>query len=1098
MNGNNSFENEQNNNDIAIIAMSGRFPGADSVEAFWNNLKSGIESVSFFNYEQLKTMGIDEHLLDNPKFVAADAVLNDIDLFDARFFNMSPREAEITDPQHRLFLESAWELMERAGYAPQKYHGRVGVYAGSALSGYMMRNLKSNTGLIEQVGTFKTMLANDKDFLSTKVSYQMGFTGPSINVNTLCSSSAVAIHLACEALLNYQCDIAMAGGVSIQVTRNESFFYQEGKIGSPDGHCRAFDERAAGTVSGSGLGLVALKRLTEAEADRDNILAIIKGTAINNDGNQKASYTAPSSDGQAEVITEALELAGVDARTVTYIEAHGTGTHLGDPIEITGLTKAFAQHTDDKQFCAVGSVKTNIGHLVTAGGVASVIKTVLALQNKQIPASLNFERPNPKIDFDNSPFFVNTELRDWQGYEDYPLRAGVSSFGIGGTNAHIILEQASDRPATPQVHSCYLIPLSAKTATALETMRENLLQHLRESSSQFSLSDVAYTLQLGRNDFEYRSVMVASDYPTLFTQLQGENFDGCYQGQQKDTERSVVFMFPGQGSQYHGMGAQLYLEEPCFREHFDHCCELIKLHSDLDIKDCIFNQDQEQGNALLKNTALTQPALFAIEYALAKLWQHFGVYPESMIGHSIGEIVAACLSGVFSLEDAVKIVVSRGAIMNQMPVGAMLSVSLGAEEVTELLNDELWLAAENSSHLCVLSGTETAICNVEAVLTSRNIKCRRIQTSHAFHSGLMDAALPKFRQTLQSITFGKVSTPFISNVTGDWITQNQACSVEYWLNHLRQPVKFASGIGTLAGDANRILLEVGPGTVLSQLVRQSKVYSLKAINCLPAANSLASEYMTLLQALAQLWLKGVSPDWQKVHDGDSPSRVVLPTYPFERKRYWIEERHSHSHDVTPDLELHSTEDLRQIDDESLVTEATIQLKIKWNSDSADAVAQKQELKDLLALQQQIDLLCRTHNEKHASQAKLSPLGVLLLGSSRQTYQVNEQFSSREHIDTPYIEAKTPLQQQLLNHWQDILGIKPIGVHDNFFALGGNSLLAASLAVKLRSELGMEIPLAELLELPTVAHLSDLIETKQWIAADGRDGESAEELEEGSL
>lgn len=1095
-------------NDIAIIGMAGRFPQAATLEQFWDNLKNGVESVQFFNHDDLKTMGIDEHLLDNPKFVAADAVLDDIDLFDARFFNIAPREAEITDPQQRMFLEACWELMESAGYAPEKYDGVVGVYAGTALSGYMMRNLKSNRGLIERVGTFKTMLANDKDFLSTKVSYKMGFTGPSVNVNTLCSSSAVAIHLAVESLLNFQTDIAIAGGVSFQITRNEAFFYQEGNIGAPDGHCRAFDERAAGTVSGSGLGVLALKRLDEAQEDGDNILAVIKGTAINNDGADKASYTAPSADGQASVITAAQEMAGVDPDTISYIEAHGTGTNLGDPIEVSGLTKSFRRQTEESQFCALGSVKTNIGHLVTAGGVASVIKTVLALQHRQIPASLNFERPNPKIDFANSPFYVNTQLSEWKSRSDAPLRAGVSSFGIGGTNAHIILEEApaaADERVEDDTCDVLFFPFSAKTDSALQTMQSNFATFL-DNNPQLSLADAAYTLQVGRNDFEFRKAFVAESREQLLAQLRNESFEGVLQAEQKDTDRPVVFMFTGQGSQYAQMAATLYDAEPVFTEAFDACADGLQAHLGQDLRDLVFTDNAE----LLQQTQFTQPALFTVEYALAQLWMHWGVTPESMIGHSIGEIVAACIAGVFSLDDALRIVAKRGQLMHTMPTGAMLSLNIAAADAQRYVNDnDLWLAASNSESLSVISGTHEAIAQLEASLIAENITCKVLRTSHAFHSGMMDGALDAFHKTLATVEFGDIEIPFVSNVTGDWATTAQVSTPEYWVSHLRNSVRFAEGLATIADDAERLLLEVGPGQSLLQLAKQHpQTHDLRMSHSLPTPKHAAADVQQITLALANLWLAGVKPDWTNYYDAQQPRRLALPTYPFERQRYWIDEVRGGEMQQAP---IEQVLDAADIHADVNFDECQINVKLSVDADQLNSDDAQRLQQNMLELRTQIKQLCNHYfsgSQVADAEISVSPVGLYSQSTSNEAgAALMQSLTDRPNITTPFVAAETDIQKELTEHWVEVLGIRSIGIHDNFFDIGGNSLIAAALVTKLRSRFNFEVPLTELLELPTIAQLCDLIETKLWLAESAEDSEEGgmslddvdtEEFEEGSL
>jgi acyl transferase domain-containing protein len=645
-----TLSNEESNNlagAIAIIGMTGRFPGAKDMEEFWENLKNGVESVRFFNREQLIAAGIDDYLLDNPKFVAADAILDDMDLFDASFFDYSAREAEIMDPQHRLFLESAWEVLESAGYNSDLYRGRVAVYAGSALSGYMIRNINTNPDLVENTGTFKIMIANSQDFLATRVSYKLNLMGPSVNVITLCSSSMVAVHLACQNLLNYNCDLAIAGGVSFQISRNEAFFYQEGGIGASDGHCRAFDAKANGTVSGSGLGIVVLKRLEEALEDGDHIYAVLRGTAVNNDGSSKNSFTAPNVDGQAECIAEALAMSEVDPETISYIETHGTGTNLGDPIEIAALTKVFRSYTQKKNFCAVGSVKTNIGHLVTAGGVASMIKTVLGMNHHLLPPSLNFEVPNPKIDFANSPFYVQTALTKWEG-NGTPLRAGVSSFGIGGTNVHAILEEAPPVPPSERSNrSRQLIIFSAKTETALSRMTDNLIEYAKKNPGA-NLADLAFTLQVGRRSFNYRRMAVCRDIPDLIAKLSALNPPEVATRAFKPKDQGIVFIFPGFEP---GPGRELYQTEAIFRQAVDECCEILKNQYRIDIKPLLF-----AAGSSITQTNSRRTARFVIEYALAKLWMDWEVEPQLLMGHEAGEYTAACLAGVFSLKDALGIV----------------------------------------------------------------------------------------------------------------------------------------------------------------------------------------------------------------------------------------------------------------------------------------------------------------------------------------------------------------------------------------------------------------------------------------------------------
>ncbi|MGI8503165.1 MAG: type I polyketide synthase, partial [Hassallia sp.] len=890
---------------IAIIGLAGRFPGAKNIREFWHNLCNGVESISQFSDEELIAAGVDPSLLNNSNYVKAGAVLEDIDLFDAGFFSFNPKEAEMTDPQHRLFLECAWEALENAGYDSQRCENRIGVYAGASLNNYLPFNL--NRDQIGSADTFQKLIGNDKDFLATRVSYKLNLTGPSITIQTACSTSLVATALACQSLLNYQCDMALAGGASIRVPQKTGYLHQEGGILSPDGHCRAFDAKAQGTIIGNGVGVVLLKRLSDAQADGDRIYAVIKGSAINNDGSGKVGYTAPSVNGQAEAIAEAIAFADVEPETISYIETHGTGTALGDPIEISALTNVFRADTEKKGFCAIASIKTNIGHLDAAAGVTGLIKTALALQHKLIPPSLNFEQPNPEIDFVNSPFYVNTKLTQWNATST-PRRAGVSSLGIGGTNCHVILEEAPLQVKTQNLKGAsalggsadlkqlafkreyLLLCLSAKTDSALETATKNLAEHLRQHPD-LNLADVAYTLQVGRRVFNYRRVVVCQSIQEAINALETIDPQQVLTHFEESIQR-ITFMFPGQGAQYVDMGRELYQTEITFREQVDRCCLLLEPHLGLDLHSVIYPQKSEKQAAVeqLKQTSLAQPALFVISYALAQLWMSWGISPQAMIGHSIGEYVAACLAGVMSLEDALALVAVRGQLMQKMPTGAMLSVSASAAEIKDLLNENLCLAANNAPSLCVVSGSYEAVDKIAEKLTAKGIEYRRLHTSHAFHSQMMEPILEPFMAELRKVQLNPPQIPFISNLTGTWITAEEAISPNYWVQHLRQTVHFSSGLSVLLQESDRILLEVGPGRTLCTLVKQHTQEAAGQI-VLPSLHhphEEKSDASLLLNILGRLWLAGVEINWSGFYTEEQRYRVPLPTYPFERQRYWIE------------------------------------------------------------------------------------------------------------------------------------------------------------------------------------------------------------------
>ena len=889
---------ERNGLEIAVIGMAGRFPKAKNIEEFWRNLLNGVECISFFTDQELSDFGIDKETIANPQYVKARPVLENAEWFDASFFGASPREAELMDPQHRIFLECAWEAMENAGYDSEQYEGLIGVYAGTGLSTYLINNLSSHPNLIGLGGLFQTAILNDKDYLSTRVSYKLNLQGPSMVIQTACSTSLVAVHEACQSLLMGECDIALAGGIRINVPQGAGYWYQEGGILSPDGHCRAFDAKAHGTIGGNGVGIVVLKRLADAINDGDSIQAVIRGSAINNDGSLKVGFTAPRVDGQASAITAAMRLAEVDPQTITYIEAHGTGTPLGDPIEIAALKQAFAGATE-KNSCAVGSVKTNVGHLDAAAGVTGLIKTVLSIKHGVLPPSLHFKSPNPQLDLANSPFYVNATLKDW---EANPRRAGVSSFGVGGTNAHVIVEQAPLSEESSESRSEQLLIISAKTTTALETATANLAAYLG-NNPDISLSDVAYTLQVGRRAFNHRRAVVCSSVDDAQHALTTLDPKRIFTGSHKGNERPITFMFPGQGAQYPNMGRELYDNEPKFREQLDLCSEILKPHLNLDLRDLLYPDEQnaEDARKQLTQTRFTQPALFAIEYSLAKLWTTWGIRPQAMIGHSIGEYVAACLAGVFSLEDALTLIATRGRLMQELPSGVMLAVRLSKEELETLLTEDLALAASNGPSHCVVAGREESVEHLQNLLAERSVGCRRLLTSHAFHSSMMDPILGPFVDVVKKVKLNAPTIPYVSNLTGTWITAAQTKDPTYWAQHLRQTVRFSEGVRELLQDSSRILLEVGPGQTLTTLAKQhlDRDAEHSVVSSLGDAKTSNRELAFLLEALGRLWIAGATFDCAGFYEQEKRHRVALPTYPFERQRYWIE---PNKHTVGLDLE----------------------------------------------------------------------------------------------------------------------------------------------------------------------------------------------------
>jgi acyl transferase domain-containing protein/acyl carrier protein len=893
--------------EIAVIGMAARFPGAQNMYEFWENLKNKVESVSFFSTGELKNVGIDEKLLHDPSYVKARIYLENKEYFDARFFGYTPTEAELMDPQIRIFHECAWEALEDAGINPGTYEEKIGIYAGADNS-FLWQALSLLTGKTGLLGEFASSHLINGDFLCSRISYNLDLKGASSFVQTACSTSLVAIHHSCRALLTGESEMVVAGGCSIYSVPRQGYLYQEGIIFSPDGHCRTFDARANGTVEGEGVGIVVLKRLKTAVEDRDHIYAIIKGTAINNDGKRKVGFTAPSVEGQAQVIRTAQHMARVEPGAITYIEAHGTGTALGDPVEIEALKLAF--NTEKKNYCGIGSVKTNIGHTMMAAGAAGFIKTALALKHKIIPPSLHFETPNPKIDFKNSPFYVITTLQEWES-NGYPRRAGVSSFGIGGTNAHVVLEEwPTEQNAERRVQSVMsqgrgevpsplrdyqLILLSARTGTALDKITGNLVNHFKRNPNM-SLADAAYTLQVGRKTFKYRRMLACSMINETIDALSTNGSEKMNHFISTGENKNVIFMFPGQGSQYVGMGLGLYGSEPVFREEMDHCFEILNGLLNYDIKEILYPSPVPSVSSVAKNkhdinqTEIAQPVIFIFEYALAKMLMKWRIKPFAMIGHSIGEYTAACLSGVFTLEDALRLVVLRGRLMQQMPPGEMISVALDEKSLTPLLHEDLSIAAVNSPTGCVVSGPHQAVNHLENQLKEKGYETRRLHTSHAFHSKMMNPITNKFAREVKQIPLNNPGIPFISNLTGQWLTASEAIEPTYWAEQLRCTVQFYDGLTELFKKENVVFIEIGPGNALSTFVgeHKHKKPGQVAVNIIRHPKETGSDNDYLLNKIGQLWLYGVEIDWREFYKEQQRYRVPLPTYPFERQHFWHE------------------------------------------------------------------------------------------------------------------------------------------------------------------------------------------------------------------
>jgi amino acid adenylation domain-containing protein len=976
-------------NAVAIIGLAGQFPGAQDLEQFWRNLAGGVESISRLSDEALAEAGVPASLSSRSGYVRAKGVLQGAELFDADFFGVNPREARQMDPQQRRFLECAWEALEDAGYPPGTHGASVGVFATSSATSYQPLPASE-----EPADTYQLKLGLESDFLATRVSYKLDLRGPGMTVRTGCSGSLVAVHLACRSLLSGECELALAGGVSISVPLAGGYVYQPGMILSPDGHCRAFDAQAAGTVRGNGVGAVVLKRLDRALADGDTIHAVIRGTALNNDGAGKLGYTAPSLAGQAQVIAMAHEAAGVQPHEISFVETHGTGTPLGDPIEASALARAFQRGTGPQGSCALGATKPNIGHLDAAAGIAGLIKTVLCLRHRQLPPVVHFQKPNPSLGLDGTPFFVNARLSDWTPPKGLPRMAGVSSFGIGGTNAHVVVAEAPAAPSKEEPERWHVLPLSARTPTALASAARRLGESLA-SRADVMLADVAHTLQQGRTAFEQRAALVCRDMLGAVQGLErlarelalGERSPSVARG------RKVVFLFPGQGAQFPGMARGLYTSQAVFRTEVDRCAELLLPHLGQDVRELLLLEDASDER--IHQTALAQPCLFTLEYALARLWMSLGLIPKAMVGHSLGEYVAACLAGVFSLEDALRLICARGQRMQAAPPGAMLAVGLEAEALRPLLDEHLSIAVYNAPSQTVVAGPVDAISGLQQRLETDGIECRRLRTSHAYHSPLMEPALEPFAEQVRRVPLAAPAIPLISNLTGTWMTAAQAMNPDSWVQHLRQPVRFAQGLACLLEGPERLLLEVGPGQALGGLVRQCLEFSAAhaVLSSLPRESTRTNATEFFLSQVGEAWNRGAAVDWRGLAPGAQGRRISLPTYPFERKRYWA--------------------------------------------------------------------------EQVASSAG-PPLALTRQLLSEQTSAVPAPTSAPLKRGDRTLEALSSI-------WRELLGIHEVGLHEDFFDVGGDSLLAVQLGAQIRGTFQMDFPQQRLLEHRTIAQLGAFLQ-----------------------
>ena len=866
---------------IAIIGMAAKFPGASTIDELWEILRDGKETTTFFNKEELDP-SISQEVKNDDQYVAARGIIKDAEMFDAEFFGINPKLAELMDPQQRVFLEISRDVLEKTGHLADHYDGTIGVFAGSGANTYFQNNVLQHPDRIHIVGSFQVSTVNEKDYISSRTAYQLNLKGPAVSVFSACSTSLLAIAQAVESLRKNQCDVAIAGGASITSPIHSGHLYQEGAMLSKDGHCRSFDAAATGTVFSDGAGVVLLKTLAAAEADGDLIYGLIKGIGVNNDGGNKGSFTAPSTDGQSIAIAMAIEDAAIDPATITYVEAHGTATPLGDPIEIEGLRLAFGEQTAN-QYCAIGSIKSNMGHMTSAAGVAGVIKTALSLYHKQIPPTINFDQPNPDIDFQRSPFYVNATLQDW--YADGKRRAGVSSFGVGGTNVHVVMEEHDHAPLQniDTGKSKQLFTWSARKTESLQGYTSALQQYV---SATTNLADVASTLHSTRANFSYRRFAIAGTAEELNSSLE-QPLSAANSNQLKTLPSETVFLFPGQGAQYPGMGAGLYKEEAVFKLAVDECAEILRQYMDKDIRSIIYPEiTDESARQDIANTKYTQPALFVTEYALAKLWMSWGIMPDILCGHSIGEYVAAHLAGVFSLEDGLKLIATRGNLVSALPKGSMLSIRHNADKIVEILPADLSLAAVNSHNLCVVAGTDEAVDQFSATLDAQEILHKKLFTSHAFHSHMMDAIVPGFKQLVDKIDLKRPQKPIVSTVTGEFLKDAEATDPAYWAEHLRNTVQFSKALDTIMELENPAIIESGPGNVCTTLVFQHPKKNIAT--AVASLDQKEGVYDSILKALGKIWLAGLDPDWSAFYHGQDRRRIELPAYTYHKKRFWVE------------------------------------------------------------------------------------------------------------------------------------------------------------------------------------------------------------------
>lgn len=995
------MKQETRKKDIAIIGMSGTFPKSKNIKEFWTSLIEGEELITFYSDEELREIGVEENLIQNKNYIKADSVIENAESFDYKFFGYTKAEAAAMDPQIRLLHEQVWLALEDAGCNPYKYKEKIGLFL-TASDNINWRN-HSLLSKNEMVNPFFLKQISDKSFASTLIAYNLNLRGPSYFMETGCSSSLVCVHVACRNLLLKECSIAIAGGARVSSTNTKGYVYMDGMIDSKDGHCKAFDKDSSGTITGEGVGIVVLKRMEDAIRDKDNIYAVIRSTAVNNDGHRKVGYTAPSISGQAECIKLAHQIADIKPELITYIETHGTGTKLGDPIEIEALNKAFNYNTIHE--CAIGSVKTNMGHLDTTSGISGLIKTALALKNKKIPPSLHFKEANPEINFKSGPFYVNQKLTDWKTKGGIHRMAGVSSFGIGGTNAHAVLEEFVSDKQSQNDENFHLIRFSAKSMKSLENYKAELKNRLEEKDD-LKIGDIAYTLQTGRNQFNFNKFLVVKTKEEILSVINESVSDSLFSGK-LSPKRKIVFMCTGSGVQYVEMCKGLYDRIPYFKEMIDKGFSQLKEVTGIEFSKIIYpDQITEEFLNIINQNEYTQPLIFIFEFAIAKLLMKWGISPDYMIGHSTGEYVSACISGVFSYEQGLSLVVKRAKLMSMSDEGSMLSIELGASELHQFLTKESSIAAINSPNSCVVSGTIKAIDQLQENLQKENIPNSRLRISLGAHSFLMDNILDSFSVELKKVSFSEPKIPFISNLTGKFIKTEEACSIDYWVNHLRHTVQFSEGLINLLQEPETVFIEIGPSNALTTMFQQHQKHNIHnniAINLIRHPKNEIDDQKFLLMKMGEIWLKGIDINWNEYYENIQINKISLPGYVFEKSKL--------------PARVNLFERLQQENDK---------LTFSYENNFFE------------------------YDEKE---------------------EIDEPSEKEREVSVSYVAPSNEIEFELVEIWEDFFGIQKIGIFDDFFSLGGNSLRALTMVKLIVKYFDIEFSIKDFYGKPNIKDLA---------------------------